>query len=805
MIRHYFLFIYRIFIKRIGSYSFNILGLSLGFFAALSALYLVTTELGYNAHFPDSKKIVRVLSYADDYDVATASTAYNLAPTISANYPEIVDFSRTQKLQVDIKLNEREVFKDDVLFVDTSFLRMFGHEFIYGDARTALQAPNSIVLTKNYAEKLFSNVNPIGQTITISWYKYTSNLTVTGVIKEPKRKSTIDFGLLANVSLARDYSKNCDLDVGKSNGDGWVDMSYETYIKLTDENVIKEIINKINNEGIKDYPGYFNLSYLIQPVRDIYLSAMEVLEDPAPHGNKLYIIILSLVGFIILFVSCINYIILSTSQAMLRTKEFGIRKVFGANNKFIISQTISEYIIFSCLSVFIAIILIEISYPVINRWFGRNTEFSLFSNPLFIPGLILVVVITVFFSTFYLNVFLTRSNPISAIAGIKKKTNFRVSLHSILIGVQLFVFCVIFTSLLSINKQIRYINNSDLGLNMENLIVLSNPVIAQERNKFNLFKSKVLSEAGISSITTANYPSLPSHLIDYFPMKVEGKDDENDAIYCDMINVNYDFIKTFGIKLKTGKDLTEANFPSQKNYCLITQSGVDAFHLSEPIGAILSVLNGEMYTEIVGVVEDFYVTSFYKEPKPIVLTLDLGFINNYYVRLNNKTNKAKSIQWIKKVWDEVFPGHNFNYSFYKDDYKLLYGKTNSTIKMVIVFSLFALILSLIGLYGMSNHISNLRIKEMSLRRLFGASVKENFQTMVKSFFILTLICNLISIPISVIISNAWLRQFSFHITFTYLNVLITFFVSLLVLLIAISGNMLKTVNKPVVEGLKERE
>ncbi len=805
MIRHYFLFIYRLFVKRIGSYGFNILGLTLGFFASLSALYLTTTELGYNAHFPDSKKIVRVLSFWENWETATASTAYNLAPVISDTYPEITDFCRTQNLEVDIKLGEREAFKDEVLFVDTSFLTMFGHEFIYGDHCTALQAPNSIVLTKKYAKKLFGKKNPIGRTITISWYKYTTDLTVTGVIKDPKYKSTIDFGLLGNVSLARRYSKDWALDVGASSGSGWVDMEYLTYIKLTDENEIDELLNKINNNGVKDYPGSFNLSYLMQPVRDIYLSTMEVLDDPAPHGSKLYIIILSLVGFIILFVSCINYIILSTSQAMLRTKEFGIRKVFGANNKYIISQTISEYIIFSCLAVFLAIILIEISYPVINRWFGRNTEFSLFSNPLFIPGLILVVAITVFFSTFYLNVFISRSNPISAIAGIKKRTNFRVSLHHILIGVQLIVFCVIFTSLLTINKQIRYLNNADLGLNMKNIIVVSSSVINKEPDKFELFKTKVLADARITSVTSAFMPTLPSHLLDYFPMKAVGKDDKSEDVYCDMLEVNYDFIKTFGITLKSGKDFTKENFPKYKNCFLITQSGVDAFQLAEPVGTVLSILNGEEYVEIVGVVDDFYVSSFYKKPNPIVLWLKPDWPNDYYVRISNKANIGESVHVLKNVWSEIFPDHNFNYSFYKDDYKLLYGKTNSTIKLVIVFSLFALILSLIGLYGMSNHISNLRIKEMSLRRLFGASIKENFQTMVRSFFILTLICNLISIPISVIISNAWLRQFSFHTTFTYLNVLITFFVSLLVLLIAISGNMLGTVNKPIVEGLKERE
>lgn len=805
MIKHHFQFISRIFRKNISSYSFNILGLSLGFFAAISALYLITTELGYNSHFTDSKKIFRVLSYANDYEIATAANAYNLATSISTTYPEIKDYCRSREIQVNIQQNNKEAFKENLLFVDPSFINIFDIKFISGNSKTAFQKPNSIIITSKYAEKLFGKESPIGKTINISWYNYTNDFIVTGIIKESKRKSTIDYGLLANIAIIRDYSSKMDIKIGKSNGDGWVDMEYQTYIKLTDENLITDLSNKIHENGVEGDPEYFDLDYLFQPIKDIYLSTVEILDDPAPHGSFLYLIILSVVGFIILFISCFNYIILSTSQAMLRSKEFGIRKVFGANNKLIFFQTITEYIFFSLIAVLLSILLVELTYPIINNWFGRDADFSLFSNPIFIPALILIIIITVFLSTFYLNVFITRSNPISAIAGIRRKVNFRVSLHHLLIGLQLLVFCIIFTSLLSINKQVKYLNSSNVGLNMDDLIVLSNPIITKERNKFGLFKSKLLTNAGISSITTTNYSALPAHNIEYFPMKIEGNNKVDEAIYCDMINVNYDFIKTFGIKLKSGKDLTAENFPSRKNCCLISQSAADAFNLSEPIGEIISILNGEMYTQIVGVVDDFYVTSFYKQPKPMVLTLDLDFINSYYIRLNNRTSKDKSIKWIKKVWNEVFPDTNFTYSFYKDDYKYLYQGIYSTIKMVIVFSLFALILSIIGLYGMSNHVSNLRVKEMSLRRLFGATIIENFNTMIKSFFILTLICNIVSIPISIAISNSWLRQFSFHTTFSYLNVFYTFLVSLFILLIAISGNMLRTVNMTIIEGLKEKE
>ena len=261
MLKHYFRFISRIFRNNISSYSFNILGLSLGFFAAISALYLITTELGYNSHFPDSKKIYRVLSYANDYEIATASNAYDLATAISSIYPEITDFCRTREIQVDIRPNNKEAFNENLLFVDSSFVEIFDHKFIIGNPKTAFQKPNSLIITSEYAKKLFGKENPIGETVNISWYSYTNDFIVTGIIKEPKRKSTIDFGLLANISVIRDYSSTMDIKIGKSNGDGWVDMEYQTYIKLTKENLITDLSKKITENGVEGDPEYFDLSY----------------------------------------------------------------------------------------------------------------------------------------------------------------------------------------------------------------------------------------------------------------------------------------------------------------------------------------------------------------------------------------------------------------------------------------------------------------------------------------------------------------------------------------------------------------
>lgn len=803
MFNHFFRFIVRVFARRSASYSLNILGLTLGFFASVAALYLILSEFGYNASFPNSKQIFRVLTYAIDWKAPTAKTPYNLAPEISTSCPEIKGYTRTTNLEVEMKIDVNEPFKQNILFVDTSYFNMFGTRIIVGNPNNIFLNKNAILLSKSFAKKHFGKINPIGQIVPITWFKYSIKLIVAGIVEDCNKKSTIQYDILGNLILAREYSQNAEIDIGKSNGNGWLDMRYQTFIKVLKDTKIDTFEKKMNIAGLKNYPNYFSISFLLQPIRDIYLSSKEIIEDPAPHGNKSLVLVFSLVGFIILFISCFNYIVLSTSQASLRLREFGIRKTFGASNKNIIIQTIVEYILFSVLAILISLVMFEVSFPTLKGWLNSNMEFSLFTSPLFILGLLLIVALTSILSTLYVNLFIIKVNPISSITGQTNSIGKKIPSRHILTGIQLIVFCVIFNGLLTITNQIKFLKEQDNGLNPKNLIVVSNPIIGKERDKFQIFKSKLLTETSISSVTAVSDPTLPSTELNYFPIKVVTEKNENAEVFCDMFFVEYDFLKTFGIPLISGRDLTYNNFPVYNESCLITKSAAEAFHLNEPIGKTITILDGEMNVNIVGVVENFYVSSLYKKPNPTVLILYQGF-TAYYVRLNNNANIEKSLNSIKNAWKEAFPTTDFKYSFYEDEYKRLYGKTETTAKIAIVFSLCALILSVISLYAMSSHISNLKRREMSIRQVFGATTSENFKTMAKSFIIMLLLCNVVAMPISIVIANHWLQQFYFHVKVSGLSILLTFSISLLVLIIAIGGNILKTINLPVVEVLKEK-
>ena len=803
MIKHFSLLIFRIFFSRKGSYIINILGLTLGFFASLTALYWASDEIGYNSNVPQNENVIRVLTFAEDWKAATAVTAFNLGPTLKQNFPEVNDFCRTENLEISIEIEDTQAFNDEILFADSTFIQLFGREFQKGSRELSFLHPNYIILTKSYSNKLFGNQDPIGKTIDIKWSKYSTSLTVTGIIKDNHGKSTVDFNMLADISVARKFNHDADIDNRKSNGDGWIDSKYQTFIKLQNKNQIKSFTDKLISEGVKEYPGYFNISYRTQPIRDIYLSTMIVHEDPSPHGNLLYTLILLFMGLLILIVSCINYIILSTSQASQRIKEYGIRKTFGANNTHIITQAFIEYLLFSLLASFLAIILIQLTYPALNIWFDRVSQFSLFSNIYFPIGMIVVIIITTFLSTFYLNIYIISINPVNAINGINKP-NVKYSKKYVLIGVQLTIFCAIFTTILTINRQIHFLNTMDIGLDKKNLIIIPNPAISGLKvQTYQVFRSKLLAIPEISGITASGNPTLPSNLLFYIPVKATGRNGEQEEVFFDMIDVGYDFIKTFDIKLLNGLDLLETNFPNRENICLITKSGAISLNLGEPVGTILSVLNGEMNTQVVGVVEDFYVTSLFKKPNPILLSITSSF-NDFYIRIDGNANVGNTLKKIKKTWEIVYPDIDFNYSFYDETYKTLYGKVTTTNKVSMVFALFALALSIIGLYGLSSQISNQRYREMCIRKVFGATLKENFLVMMKSFLILTFLCNLISFPISYIISNSWLSQFYMHQKFKYMDWGFTFIVSFLVVLIAIGGTIFRASKASVIEGLKEK-
>jgi len=210
-----------------------------------------------------------------------------------------------------------------------------------------------------------------------------------------------------------------------------------------------------------------------------------------------------------------------------------------------------------------------------------------------------------------------------------------------------------------------------------------------------------------------------------------------------------------------------------------------------------------MYTQVVGVVEDFYVTSIFNKPNPILLSI-VSKYDDFYIRIDENANVASTLKKIKKTWETVYPDVDFNYSFYDENYKNLYGKVSTTNKVSMVFAFFALALSVIGLYGLSSQISNQRYREMCIRKVFGATLKENFLVMVKSFLLLTLLCNLISFPISYLISNSWLSQFYMHQKFNYQDWGFTLAASFIIVLIAIGGTIVKAANTSVVSGLKEK-
>jgi putative ABC transport system permease protein len=800
MIKHFSLLIFRIFFSRKGSYIINILGLTLGFFGSLTALYWASDEIGYNSNVPQNENVIRVLTFAEDWKATTAATAFNLAPTLKQNFPEVQDFCRTENLETTIQIEDNQEFTDDILFADSSFIRLFGWEFQKGSHKISFQHPNYVILTKSYAKKLFGNQDPIGKTIVIKRSKYSSNLIVTGVLNDNYGNSTVDFNILADISVIRKFNHDIDRDNQKNNGDGWIDSKYQTFVKLQSKEQIKSFTDKLISEGVKEYPGYFNISYRTQPIRDIYLSNMLVHEDPSPHGNLLYTLILLFMGFLILVVSCINYIILSTSQASHRIKEYGIRKTYGANNTHIITQAFIEYLLFSLLASFLALILIQLTYPALNTWFDRVSQFSLFSNIYFPIGLILVIIITTFLSTFYLNVYIISINPVNAINGINK-TNVKYTKKYVLIGVQLTIFCAIFTTILTINRQINFLNTMDIGLDKKNLIIIPEP--SNSGQKYQVFKTKLLTIPEISGITASGNPTLPSNELFYIPVKASGESGEQQEVFFDMINVGFDFIKTFEIKLLNGLDMSENNFPNRENICLITKSGATMLNLKEPVGSILSILDGEMYPQVVGVVEDFYVTSLFNKPNPIMLTIT-SYYNDFYIRIDGNANVASTLKKIKKTWEIVYPDVDFNYSFYDETYKTLYGKVTTANKVSMVFAFFALALSIIGLYGLSSQISNQRYREMCIRKVFGATIKDNFIVMVKSFLLLTILCNLIALPISFIISNSWLSQFYLHQKFNSMDWGFTFIVSFLVVLISIGGTIFKSANTSVVLGLKEK-
>lgn len=755
MFKNYLLTAIRNISKR-GVFSvINIAGLAIGMACSILILMWVHHELRFDRFHPDHENIQRIafrLTFSGttmDGPVAMAP----LAASLKEIFPEVEDVVRIHKLEnVNLGIQTEHFIEPLVLMADSSFFQLFGFELETGDPGNVLKTPFSIVITKKLAEKYFGEKNPVGETIALN---NNHDYTITGVAADPPPNSHISFDAITSFETLYETSSPGAMY-------GWLSLSYYTYIKFKkhfSEDRFFSRLNDLFEERFGEEAREFGIELVpyLQPVASIYLDSNTPFELTA-SGNKASVKIFLAVALFILLLACINFMNLSTAKASLRSKEVGVRKVSGASRFDLIQQFIGESLSYTFIALVLAIPLIEIALPFFNNITNVQLSFFNSGNLLILLGLPVFVLITGIFAGSYPAFILSGLSPSKTIKGEKQVSSGRSWIRSGLTVFQMVISITLVISTIFIWKQLAYINSKDPGYEKHNKIIV--PLITGNlRSNKDVLKQELVNLSGVKDISFSNsYPGIDFNGTKYKP---QGFDQEIVGRY---INIDNNYLDLMNIKLSRGRNF-DPSFYTDTMAVLVNETAVREFGWSDPLNMTIDRSRSENEFDnykVIGVVKDFHFMSLHQQVEPLVIHL-LKYAPRYMTIDIEPAVLPSAILSIKSRWEEINPDDPFEFTALSDAYDAHYRSENQLSKVFVFFTVLALIIAALGLFGLTSFMVESKTKEVGIRKVFGASVSIIVLRFFKSFGLWLVMANIISWTIAWYVVNYWLDAFAYKI------------------------------------------
>jgi ABC-type antimicrobial peptide transport system permease subunit len=780
MIKNYFKIALRN-IKRNSTYSIlNISGMAIGMASAILILLWVQDEWSFDRNFRNANELFRVI---ENQNLTTGGNSLivpvpgALAHALKEEYPEIIRAVRLCPNPLTLQ-KKGEFIEETVISTDKDFLKMFGIRFIRGDINTALDDPHSIVITEETAKKYFGNEEALGKTVASRGF----NVTVTGVVKSMPENSHIQFNILIPVEW---------LSLLAAHTDGWNER-FNTYIELKKGTESKILEAKIH-DFIKRHNKESNSEIFLQNIKKVHLYSLgKYFADSYGTGDITYVRILSMIAVFILIIACINFLNLSTAQSSRRAREIGVRKVAGANKRKIVIQFLGESLLIVLVAHVIAMILVELLLPGFNSLIGKQLFVNYQSAGLYI-GLITVVLFCGLLAGSYPAFYLSSLKPLDVIKGVINKnpgnTGFRRSL--VIFQFSLSILLIICT--LIVKTQLKYIQNKNLGFNKDNIGYFMFPTRPDDP-KLETFKKELSNNPDILSVTRAWNPFYNEGTMNGFSWA--GKK-ESDDIYFHMIGADVDYAKTYKLEIQEGRFFS-SEFSTDNTAIVINEEAAKILGFRNPIGEIITTSRGSKLN-IIGVVKDFHIQSLHYKIGPLIM--QTGSSNNFYIKM--KPNKIIStVESVKKTYKSFDPGLPIDFHFLDDDYDNLYRTEQRMGKIFSYFSFLAIIISCLGLIGLSSFMTERRTKEIGIRKINGAKSFEIFFLLSKEYILWVLISIVIANPIAWYFMHKWLQKFAYRIEIRWWVFALTGAIVLVVALLTVGFQSYRAASKNPVEALR---
>jgi putative ABC transport system permease protein len=782
MIKNYFTIAFRN-IKRYYAHSIlNISGMAIGMACAILILLWVQDEWSYDRHFEHADDLYRVIEKQNSPGGKVSLFApiqSAVAPALKNEYPEIIRSSRIMHTPLTLKKRD-EFIEETVIAVDKDFLKMFNIEFLSGDINTALNAPHNIVITEETAHKYFGNEDALGKTLPSRGFL----MTVTGVVKSLPLNSHIRFDFLISTDFFMEFGAHVN---------NWEDrgLSY-TYVELK-KGTDSKIVDKKIRDFIKKHKKGSDSEILLQNIKRIHLySSGKYSYDISGNGDIAYVRILSLIAIFILLIACINFMNLSTAQSARRYREIGLRKVAGSTKQKIIIQFLSESLLIVFVAHAIAMILVELLLPGYNNLIAKQLYVNYQSAGLYI-GLITIVLFCGLLAGCYPALYLSSLKPLDIIKGIVNNNPGNAQFRRVLVIFQFALSILLIICTLIIGNQLKYMQNKKLGYNKDNIGYFMFPTRPGDP-KLETLKKELGNNPDIISVTRGYSPINIEYKTGGFNWT--GKKAGDDVLF-HQLGVDEDYAKTFKLELKEGRFFSY-EFANDNTAVVINEKALEAMGLKNPIGEIITTPWGSKLT-IIGVVKDFHIQPLHYKIEPLMMPK--GESNNFYIKM--KPDKiTSSVAFINKTFKSFNPGLPIDFHFLDDDFDNLYRTEQRMSKIFGYFSFLAIIISCLGLIGLSSFMTERRTKEIGIRKANGAKSFEIFSMLSREYMIWVSISIIIACPIAWYAMHKWLQNYAYRINISWREFVLTGAIALLIALLTVSIQSYNAASKKPVEALR---
>lgn len=745
----------------------NIIGLAIGIAASLLILMYVRYELSFDRYHENLERIFRINLQGSmmGQDFLASTSPYPLAATLVNEFPEVENATRLRPLFSEpmVQLGDIRYQEANVFHADPEFFEIFSYDILEGDPQSALTDPNTLVISESIARKYFPNGNAVGQ---ILRFNDDDDLRVTAVMQDVPANSHFHPEIL--ISFSTDDRHDSQV---------WVSNNIQTYLLIRPdtnpanlEENIQTLVGKYVAPQIESGIGITyeeflasggNWAYGMTALTDIHLDS-SVEGGIEPSGNIAYVYTFQAVAVFILLLACINFMNLSTARSANRAREIGVRKVMGAVRGQLVFQFLLESILITLLALLIALPLVMALLPSLNAITDRHMEIAMLLNPLGIFYLLVFAVSIGTLSGSYPAFYLSRFHPQEVLKGALSSGGRNVWLRGGLVVFQFAISITLITATLIVFNQLNFMQNKPLGFDKEQVLVVDRGFALGEQ--LDSFKTRIKQLPGVINASSSQH--MPGDQGDVNAFMVQGRPTA-ESFPLSRFTVDYDYIETLGIEIKEGRSFSR-DFTGDHPGFLLNEAAVAELGLDDPLSTVMMEPASDVEQieinagPVIGVIRDFHFQSLHQEIEPMIMRIE-EFPRFLVVRLQADDVQA-SIAAIEDVWRDMTNGQPFQYSFLDEDFAALHEGDQKMGEIFIGFSILAIVIACLGLYGLASYTTEQRTKEIGVRKTLGATATDIVLLMAKDFMLLVGIALIISIPAAYLLMNEWLQLFAYRIS-----------------------------------------